>query len=283
MGGMFNVAVEQFRIAWLQVVTSVSLYWQTSVSQLSLVTLVDLGLVALLLWWIYRRLRRSELIRVLPRLIALMAVVLVARLLGLWALYYFGGSLLVISILALAALYAPDFKMLIEGPKGIGRTTPIRLNDNATPAEVQTMIKHLVSALSVLSRNRTPAIFVVRRDKPVGRLIETGTKMEAPIEPGLLIDLFTPGGTFAKGAAILDGAKLVGAGSSLLRMGARIPFDPDFHMIRRVASDFGAVVVVIGKSGEEITLLHRDQIYRRLEPQDLQGVLQRIFTFRTGA
>lgn len=261
-----------------QMSESANLFWGGLTSQFSLVGLIDLLLVAGLFWWLYRRLRRSELLNVFPRVFILLIIVLVARILGLWALFYVSGALFVIVLLAIAALYAPEIKQILTIDLKIAHHARA-ITQNVSTADFQTAIKTIIEALAVLTRAQKPALIMIKRDKAFTRLVENGTKMNSPLRPELLIDFYANGSGFSKGAALVDGNKIIGAGSTLFRPNAKVLFNPTNPMIQRAAKELNAVVIVSNKAVGDINVVVGDNVYKNLALADLSKLLQNILVY----
>lgn len=262
-----------------QVHETANLFWAGLVSQFSLIGLVDLLLVAALLWWLYRRLRRTELLTIFPRVLVLLIIILVARILGLWALFYVGGILFLIIMLAVAALYAPEIRHILTTDIKIAYH-PRATTANVSTGDMQTAIKTVVEALAVLTRANKSSLIIIKRDKPLTRLVENGTKLNSPLRADLLIDFFTNGSALGKGAAIIDGNKIISSGSTLFRPHAKVLFNPTNPMIQRAARELNAVVVITNKTVGDICVVVGDNVYKNLALADLSKLLQNILVYR---
>lgn len=262
---------------WEQSVSTATLFWATLVSSLSVASIIDILLVFAILWWLYKKLRRSDLIKILPRLFLLLLLILVARLLGFWALFYAGGFLLLISLLAIASLYASEIKNILEVQ--YAKVVSSHTAHPVSTADRQAMIKALSETLAVLVRSHKSALIIVKRSKPLTRLAENGTKMNSSVKPELMIDFFSSGSSLSKGAVIIEGNRITAAGSTLWRPNTKILFNTNNPAIIRVAKDLGAVVIVVNRTIGDINLLVGDDSYKNLSPQDLTRLLQNILIY----
>jgi|GEM_PF-3060664 len=273
----FTSLVDFFKAGYDQAATTAQLFLNSIASQLSLIGIIDIIAIALLLGWLVRKLRRSDLIKVLPRLIFLLIAILIARLLGLWGLFYFGGALLVISLLSLATLYAPEVKGLLEVQ--FKRRAHTHKAQPISTADIQSMIKSVSEAMAVLLRSQKPVLIVIKKGKNVNRLIDNGNKMNTQLTPDLLIDLFDSGSALSKGAVVIDGNQIVASGSTLFKPNAKVLFSTTNPSVMRAAKDLKAVVIVSNKTIGDINLLDGENTYKNLSPQDLRKLLQNIFIY----
>jgi len=239
----------------------------------SIISILDLILVFALLWWVYRKLRRTDLMKILPRLIFLLIITLIAHLFGLWALYYVTGFLLFSCMVAIGAMYAPEIKQILE-VRDLVQTA--HKSVRATTGDLRGMIKTITEAAAVLTRAHKPALIMIRTDKPVTRLIENGTKLHSKLTLEFLVELFSGHSELSRGAVILDGDRVVAAGSTLLRAKAKILFNPGSPEIRQAIKETNAVGIVLNKTFGDITLLVGEQTYKNLTASDLDALLSRL-------
>jgi DNA integrity scanning protein DisA with diadenylate cyclase activity len=274
----WDIFISHLAGSFQQMGESASLFWGGLTSQLSLIGLIDLALVASLLWWLYRRLRRSELLAIFPRIFILLIIVLAARILGFWAMFYVGGTLFVITLLAVAALYAPEIKHILIADIKFS-SHPRATTQNVSTADYQTAIKTVVEALAVLTHSQKPALLMIKRDKPFTRLVENGTKMNSPLRAELLIDFFANGSGLSRGAALIDGNKIIGSGSTLFKSNAKVLFNSTNPMIQRAAKELNAVVIISNKTVGDINVVVGDNTYKNLALADLSKLLQNILVY----
>jgi diadenylate cyclase len=260
-----------------QISSTAGLFWSSLTEAFSIIGAIDIFLVFAVLWWIFRRLRRTDLIKILPRLFLLLIISLAARLLGLWALFYLSGFLLLISLLAVASLYASEIKNILEI-----QWTKVPSDNKAHPvstADIQHLIKALGETMAVLVRSQKSALIIIKKDKSLTRLADNGTKMNSQVKPELLIDFFSSGSVLSRGAAIIEGNRIISAGSTLWSPNAKVLFHTNNPDVVRVAKDLGAVVIIANKTIGDINLLDGDNVYKNLSPQDLLRLLQNIFIY----
>lgn len=273
---MWETFVNHLQTSGALLADTARLFYEGVVASISLIALVDIAVVFLLLWWIYRKLRRSDLIKILPKLFLLLMLILIARILGLWVFFYLSAGLFVVVLIALGALYAPEIKKILEADFTKGHHHPPK--SLPSTGEIQTTIKILVESFAILAKAKKPALVVLQADKPLHRIIEPSAKLNSPLSIDLLIDFFGNGSELAKGATIVDGGRVIAAGS---RLGGkrRLLFNEDDAYIKRIAKDFGAVIIISNKTTGEISVIHHDHAYKHLSPKDLSQVLQTVLVY----
>ena len=271
---IFQLLAQQSAVFADAVVTNALLFWNTITHTLTLAGVIDILLVSALLWWLYRHLRKSDLIKVFPRLLFLLITILISHLLGFVALAYLAGGLFVLSILAIASLYAADIKKILE--QALPAAHPVHRAEPHTLADTQTMVSVVSEALAVLMHSQKSALVVIKHDRSLSRLVANGTKMDTKAKANLIIDFFSSATTLSRGAVVIEGDRIVAAGSRLWRSHAKVLFHTNNPDIVKVAEDLGAVVVLYSKALSGIALMYRDQIYTGLNAPDLKRQLHNI-------
>lgn len=271
---MWATFVNHINETVMSIGNTAGLFWDGLMVQISLLVVIDVLLVFGLLWWIYKKLRRTDLIKILPKLFLLLLIMLTARILGLITLFYVSGAIIIVVILALAALYAPEIKHILEESQLIilKDAQPVR----TSAGDTQGMIRALGEAFAVLVKAQKPALVIIKKGGSLARLIENGTQVNSKIKSELVIDFFASGSTLGKGAVVIEGDKIVAAGSTLLKRGGRVLFNTSNPAIQRVAKDMGAVVIVANKTVGNIAVLTKDDVYKNLSPKELTRILQTI-------
>ncbi len=265
--------------SWRYFIGNVTLFYEYLFGSLNLIGILDLLIVVAIFWWLYKKLRRSDLIKILPSVFLLLAFTFLARLIGLWVVFYVLGFLLIFVLFAIAFMYANDIRTLLEF-KGIKFNLESHHKpQHVTPLDFHAMVKNVSEALAVLLRAGTPALIIIKKDKPVSKLIENSNKMHSTLKPELLIDFFSSKTVMSRGAAVLDGNKIVAAGSTLWRPNAKVLFSPTNKDIERVAKDLQAVAIITNKTLGSATLMYKDQVYKNLTAKDVFDLLQNIFIF----
>lgn len=269
--------IEQIQLSLATMTETAALFWRGVWAQFSLLGLIDIALVFAVLWWLYRRLRRTDLIKIFPKILFLLLLALLARTLGLWALFIVASSLTLVALLAIAALYAPEIKAVLEA-SGLKLASAVH-QPRASVGNIQQMIQAVSEAVAVLARAKKPALIIIKKDKSLVRLIDNGTKMNSVATSELLIDFFGNGSVLGRGAAIIDGNRIVSAGSTLLTPRAKVLFSAVNPVIKKVAKDWGAVIVVVNKTIGDVSLVVGEDVYKNLTPAELSRRLQAIFVY----
>ena len=179
--------------------------------------LVDIALVAALLWGAFVWLRRTRARWALLGIAILGAAFLLARQLGLTLTTWLLQGSVVVFVIVLVVVFQEDLRRLVEliGVRGLGRRarTP-------TPEATDALIR----CIAQLAASRTGALVVLPGREPLDRHITGGTQVDAELSEPLLLSIFddhSPGH---------DGAVIV-SGNRVRRFGVHLPLSTDHDQV----------------------------------------------------
>jgi uncharacterized protein (TIGR00159 family) len=179
--------------------------------------LVDIALVAALLWSAFVWLRRTRARWALLGIAILGAGFLLARQLGLALTTWILQGSVVVFVIVLVVVFQEDLRRLVEliGVRGLRRRarTP-------TPEATDTLIR----CIAQLATARTGALVVLPGREPLDRHITGGTQLDAELSEPLLLSIFddhSPGH---------DGAVIV-SGNRVRQFGVHLPLSTDHAQV----------------------------------------------------
>ncbi len=173
--------------------------------QVTLIDLIDVGLAAIILYWVYRALRATVAIQILIGLLFLIAVSFVVNSANMKALSWIVNAIANIWLLAFIVLFQPELRRILTA---LTRTRVfrlfVRINLNQTIDEV-------IDAVREFSEKHIGALIVFTRNQNIRITIETGVPLQAVVSTELLASVFNTRSPLHDGAVILDGQTLVAA------------------------------------------------------------------------
>jgi len=164
--------------------------------------LLDIALVALLLWAAIVGLRRSGATLALVGLAILGLVYLAALRLDLQLTTAILRGFFAVFVVVLVVVFQEDLRRLFEqiAVWGLGRRAPAAASDAADV---------LVRGVTQLVGRRTGALFVLPGREPVERHLHGGVSLEGRLSEPLLLSLFDPGSPGHDGAVLIEGDRVV--------------------------------------------------------------------------
>ncbi len=174
--------------------------------EVSWVDLVDISLVAILLYQIYKMIRGSLAVNIFLGLLSLYLVYLVVRAAQMELLTTILGQFMGVGVLAMIILFQPELRKFLLV---IGRSTDLNRDFFKSLAHWRTRyhddfdVHEVIEAIKTLKATRTGALIVFSRDTELKSYIDTGDSLDAEVTKRLLISIFNKNSPLHDGAAII--------------------------------------------------------------------------------
>jgi uncharacterized protein (TIGR00159 family) len=171
------------------------------------VDLIDISLVAVLLYQVYKLIRGSIAVNIFLGILALYLVYLIVRAAQMELLATILGQFMGVGVLAMIILFQPEIRKFLLL---IGRTTEFNrdsifrglTNWNAEhPDDFD--VHELIEAAKSLKATRTGALIVFSRDIELKFYAETGDPLDAKVNKRLLLSIFNKSSPLHDGAIII--------------------------------------------------------------------------------
>lgn len=173
--------------------------------------IVDILIVAVLFYWAYVFLKETRAIRILYGLVFLLVLMALGKLLNLILLNWLLKSLMTMLIVAIPVVFQPELRNALEK---IGRSKLLG-ELNLGKEGYSSLIAEIVSAASILSKQRVGALIIIARQTGLKEYIDNGTPLDANVSSALLRSIFNNKSPLHDGAVIIVGDKIVSARSVL--------------------------------------------------------------------
>lgn len=176
------------------------------------VDLIDISLVAVLLYQVYKLIRGSLAMNIFLGILALYLIYLIVKAAQMELLATILGQFMGVGVLAMIILFQPELRKFLLL---IGRTTEINREDffktitnwRQAPGE-DFDITELTEALKTLKATRTGALIVFTRDIELKFYTETGVPLNAEITKSLILSIFNKHSPLHDGAIIIHKGKI---------------------------------------------------------------------------
>ncbi len=233
---------------------------------------LDITLVAILLWVALVWLRRTRARLAFTGLLILLTVFLVARQLGLqltlWILQGFSAVLFIILVI----VFQDDLKQLFERIAIWG----LRRRPAAQPAR---LVDVVVRAVTALVEQRSGALLVFPGRAPLDRHLDGGIDLDATVSEPLLLSIFDSHSAGHDGAVVFNGGRAA-------RFAVHLPLStrlPRAAGGTRHAAALGlaersdALVAVVSEERGVVSVARGNQLRQLESPERLTGELERFF------
>jgi diadenylate cyclase len=243
--------------------------------QVHLTTVVDIGITALLIYWLFSLIRGTRAVRLVigVSVLFLVYVLAVAFDLVLLTRIMQGGA--VVGLFALVVIFQPELRRALER---IGRVGS--LGWLLSPAESRGVVHvstEVARAAAGLSADGQGALIVLERETGLEDVVETGVMIHADLSADLLRTIFTPKSPLHDGAVIIRDDRIVAAGALLPLAETSIHterFGTRHRAALGITEQTDAVVIVVSEENGQISLVERARIVRNLTEAGLARAIQ---------
>lgn len=247
------------------------------ITTLSILDLVDIFIVAVILYKLYVMLQDTRAITLVKGVLVLLAVTVIASWAELHVISWLLQKAVTLLFVALPIVFQPELRRALEH-LGQGRflAPVVSLDDE----EARSVVHELTKAVRVLAANKTGALIVVERDMGLNDISATGIQIDALITADFLLNVFIPNTPLHDGAAIVRGKRLVAAGC-LLPLTENRSLSTELGTRHRAAIGLSeqcdALIIVVSEETGTISIAENGRIRRHLDTEMLKAVLEPVF------
>jgi uncharacterized protein (TIGR00159 family) len=238
--------------------------------------LLDIGLVAVIIYWALAILRGTRAMQVAIGLCLVFVGYLLARRMGLVTVTTILDSVLAYLAVIVVIIFQSDIRRALAR---MGRRPLLR--GQRTAKETQT-IEEVVKAAGTLAQKRIGALIAFERSAALDEFIERGTEIDASVSKELLHSVFVPSfeNPMHDGAVVIREGRIWQAGV-FLPMAGSAGGDPSLGARHRaglgITEETDAVVVVVSEERGAISLCFDGNIVRNLDVASLRDALYGLF------
>ncbi len=237
-------------------------------------TFLDIGLTALLIYWLFSLIRDTRAVRLVIGVTVLYGVYVLAQLLGLQLLSQILQAGAVVGLFALVVVFQPELRRALERLGHVGS-----LGWMLAPGQqgaLEQIAGEISRAAAGFARDRHGALIVLERETGLEDFAEGGVMMHADLTAELLRTIFMPRSPLHDGAVIVRGGRILSAGA-VLPLAEVAPGSERYGTRHRAAfgitQETDALVVVVSEETGAISLVERGRIVRNLDEEQLRVAL----------
>ena len=219
---------------------------------------VDILLLAVVLYFIYRFIRDRRAGKLLMGLALILIISILSETLKLNALNFLFGDFRQLGIFAILILFQPELRSVLEKVGGTPFTSFHNItSDFRDPATTHAEIDAICTAAEDLAREKVGALIVVERSTKLGEYIKSGVYVDAAISPHILRNLFFNKAPLHDGAVIIRDGRVCAAGC-FLPLTTKEDINKDLGTRHRAAIGLSeisdALVIVVSEETGTISL-----------------------------
>ena len=244
--------------------------------------IVDILLVALVLYYIYRLMRESRSLNVFIGIMVFIVVWLfVSQVLQMRLLGSILDKLVSVGVIALIVLFQDDIRKFLYNlgaHQRMKRFTSLfssRGKDKESK-EVKETIMPIVMASMNMSKSKVGALIVIERSVPLDDIVLTGDLIDATINQRLIENVFFKNSPLHDGAMVISKKRIKAAGC-ILPVSHDLDIPKELGLRHRAAmgisQESDAVAVVVSEETGGISVAVKGNFRLRLSAEELESIL----------
>ena len=249
--------------------------------EFGLVDIIDILLVALMLFYIYRLMRESRSLNVFIGIMVFIVIWLfVSQIIQMRLLGSILDKLVSVGVIALIVLFQEDIRTFLYNlgahrrMKGLMRF--FSKEKGKDQKEVKESIMPIVMSCMNMSKGKVGALIVIESAMPLDDIVRTGDLIDAAINQRLIENVFFKNSPLHDGAMIISKQRIKAAGC-ILPVSHDLDIPKELGLRHRAAmgmsQESDALSVVVSEETGGISVAVRGEFRLRLSAEELEGIL----------
>ena len=230
----------------------------------SFVDVIDILLVAILIYLVFIWIRGSAAMNIFVAIILLLFLRVIAAAFNMKLTSALLGAFLDIGVLALIIIFQPEIRHFLMkfgsryGFRGKGKDLINKLLGFKEQHIGNEAINELAEACRSMSQTKTGALVVLQRKESLDFIIETGDQVDALVRRRLIMNIFFKNSPLHDGAMVISGDRIVAARCTL-PIPSRTDIPPSYGMRHKAAigisEESDADVVVVSEETGQVSFV----------------------------
>lgn len=244
---------------------------------------IDILLVALMLYYIYRLMRESRSLNVFNGIMVfVISWLFVSQVLQMRLLGSILDKLVSVGVIALIVLFQDDIRKFLYNlgahrrMKAFSRFFSTSKGKDKVKKEVKETIMPIVMAAMNMSKGKVGALIVVERSVPLDDVIITGDQIDATINQRLIENIFFKNSPLHDGAVVISSKRIKAAGC-ILPVSHDLDIPKELGLRHRAAmgisQESDAVAIVVSEETGGISIAVNGTFHLRLSAEELESIL----------
>ena len=245
---------------------------------------IDVLLVALLLYQLYNLIKGTGTINIFLGIIAIYLVWMLVKAFEMELLSEILGQFISVGMIALIIVFQQEirhFLLVLGSPNFLKKGSKSFLNIKWQLNQPETLdIEPIVSACESMASSKTGALIVIARNNELKSFVETGEQINANISKQLLENIFFKNSPLHDGAVIISKNRIQAA-RCLLPVSEKTDI-PSFVGLRHraaagVTEDSDALSIIVSEQRGEISIAENGNLTINIKIQRLRDILKSEF------
>lgn len=245
--------------------------FQIGFLKVTLIDVLDVILIAFILYGLYQFLRGTRALQMAVGLIIILLVSALVNLFNLSGMVWIFSNLKTIWLVAFVIVFQPELRRLLLN---IGQLPLIR---KFIVVRGTLAIDEIVKASVELANRGYGALIVITKNSGLRRVIETGQILQSEISVPLIVSIFNPISPLHDGAIVIQN-DLIEAAKCLLPLSESTKLESWLGTRHRAAmglsEESDAVIIVISEETRRISVAMDGLLHRNLDEKELSELIE---------
>lgn len=243
--------------------------------------IIDIVLVALMLFYIYRLMKESRSLNVFMGILIFVVLwLVVSQVLEMKLLGSIMDKLVSVGVIALIILFQEDIRKFLYNLGAHQRVQTLRRlftnNDKQNDEAVKQTIMPIVMSCLSMSKKKVGALIVIQRATPLDDIVATGERLDASINQRLIENIFFKNSPLHDGAMIIVHDRIRAAGC-ILPVSHDLQIPKELGLRHRAAlgitHESDCIAIVVSEETGGISIAIRNEFQLRLTAEKLESIL----------
>jgi uncharacterized protein (TIGR00159 family) len=245
--------------------------------------LIDILLVAILLYYIYRLMRDSRSGNVFNGIMVFIVIwLLTSQVLEMRLLGSIMDKLVSVGVIALIVMFQDDIRKVLynlgahQRVRALTKLFSSSKSKDKVKRDIMDTIMPVVMASMNLSRGKVGALIVIERTSLLDDIVATGDTIDANINQRLIENIFFKNSPLHDGAMVISKKRIKAAGC-ILPVSHDLSIPKELGLRHRAAmgisQETDALAVVVSEETGGISVAVRGEFRLRLSAEELEGIL----------
>lgn len=243
--------------------------------------IIDIVLVALMLFYIYRLMKESRSLNVFMGILIFVVLwLVVSQVLEMKLLGSIMDKLVSVGVIALIILFQEDIRKFLYNLGAHQHVQTLRRlfinNDKQNQEQIKQTIMPIVMSCLSMSKKKVGALIVIQRGTPLDDIVATGERLDASINQRLIENIFFKNSPLHDGAMVIVHDRIRAAGCIL-------PVSHDLHIPKElglrhraalgITHESDCIAIVVSEETGGISIAIRNEFQLRLTAEKLESIL----------
>jgi len=243
--------------------------------------IVDIVLVAMMLFYIYRLMKESRSLNVFMGILVFIVLwLIVSQVLEMKLLGSIMDKVLSVGVIGLVILFQEDIRKFLYNLGGHQRMQTLRRllvnNDGRDKEQLKQTVMPIVMACMSMSKKKVGALIVIQRATPLDDIVATGERIDAVVNQQLIENIFFKNSPLHDGAMLIRGQRIEAAGC-ILPVSHKLDIPKELGLRHRAAlgitHESDCLAIVVSEETGNISVAMHSEFQLRLSAEKLESIL----------